>query len=138
MEFNENIVLGGSNKEYCEYGPATGMSCWVYEVLNDCHLIRLSGLIGSEADSPAGYLCSFPRRRDPQFSYCVASLKKQGGRNSASLPIRTLKHVRLLSPKMTYTQRIIPAAGPSSQYSFPPPPNTMFSLNSILIPWNST
>ena len=37
--------------------------------------------MGSEADSRAGDSCSFPRRGDPQFSYCVASLKKKGGRN---------------------------------------------------------
>ena len=35
MEFSENIVLGGSEKEYCEYGPATGMLSWVYDVLDD-------------------------------------------------------------------------------------------------------
>ena len=81
MEFSENIVLGGSKKEYCEYSPATGISCWVYQVLDDHNLTRLSGLMGSEADSRAGDPCSFPRRGDPQFSYCVAFLKKQGGRN---------------------------------------------------------
>ena len=37
--------------------------------------------MGSEADSRAGDPCSFPRRGDPQISYCVASLKKQRGRN---------------------------------------------------------
>ena len=81
MEFSENIVLGGSKKEYCEYGPATGMSCWVYDVLDDTYLTRLSGLMGSEADSRAGNPCSFPRRVDPQYSYCVASLKKQKQKN---------------------------------------------------------
>ena len=81
MEFSENIVLAGSKKEYCEYGPATGISCWVYDVLDDFYLTSLTGLMGSEADSRTGDPCSFPRRGDPQFSYCVASLKKQGGRN---------------------------------------------------------
>ena len=81
MEFSENIVLGSSKKEYWEYGPATGMSCWVYDVLDDICLTRLSGLMGSEADSRAVDPSSFPRRGDPQFSYCVASLKKQGGKN---------------------------------------------------------
>ena len=80
MEFNENIVLGGSKKEYYEYGPATGILYWVYDVLADYTLTRLGGLMGSEADSRAGDPCSFPRREDPQFSYCVASLKKQEGR----------------------------------------------------------
>ena len=79
MEFNENIVLGGSRKEYCENGPATGILCWIY-ILGDLYLTRLSGLMGSEADSHAGDPCSFPRREDSQFSYCEASLKKQGGR----------------------------------------------------------
>ena len=80
MEFNENIALGGSRKEYCEYGPNTGILYWVYDVLGELYLIRLSGLMVSEADSSAGDPCSFPRRGDPHFSYCEASLKKQGGR----------------------------------------------------------
>ena len=80
MEFSENIVLGGSKKEYCEYGPTTGISCWVYDVLGDSYLTCLSGPVGSEVDSHAGDPCSFPRKGDPQFSYCEASLKKQGGR----------------------------------------------------------
>ena len=42
-------------------------------------MTRLSGLMGSEVGSRAGDPCSFPRRGDPQVSYCVASLKKQGG-----------------------------------------------------------
>ena len=54
MEFNENIVLEGSGKEYCEYGPATGILCWVYAVLGELYLTRLSGLMGSEADSRTG------------------------------------------------------------------------------------
>ena len=40
MEFSKNIVLGGGKKEYCECGPAMGMSCWVYNVLDDIHLTR--------------------------------------------------------------------------------------------------
>ena len=60
MEFSENIVLGGSKKEYCEYGPATGILCWVYDVLGDLYLILLSGLMGSEVDSRAGDPCLFP------------------------------------------------------------------------------
>ena len=80
MEFKENIVLGGTRKEHSEYGPATGLLCWVYEVSGDLYLTRLSGLMGSEADSRAGDPCSFPRREHPQFSYCKASLKKQEGR----------------------------------------------------------
>ena len=54
MESNENIVLGGSGKEYCEYGPATRILCWVYDVLGELYLTRLSGLMGSEADSLTG------------------------------------------------------------------------------------
>ena len=52
-EFNEIIVLGGSGKEYCEYGPATGILCWVC-VLGESNLTRLSSLMGSEADSRTG------------------------------------------------------------------------------------
>ena len=80
MGFSENIVLGGSKREYYEYGSATGMLCCVYDVVDDSHLTGLSGLMDSKADSRAGDPCSFPKRGDPQFPYCVASLKKQGGR----------------------------------------------------------
>ena len=51
MEFNENIVLGGSGKEYYEYGPAAGILLWVYDVLGELYLTRLSGLMASKADS---------------------------------------------------------------------------------------
>ena len=54
MEFNENIVLGGSGKEYCEYGPATRILCGVYDVLGELYLTRLSGLMDSEADFLTG------------------------------------------------------------------------------------
>ena len=80
MEFKENIVLEGTRKEYSEYGPAMGLLCWVYEVLGDLYLTRLSGLMSSEADSRAGDPCSFPRMEHSQFSYCKATLKKQEGR----------------------------------------------------------
>ena len=53
MEFNEIIMLGGSGKEYYEYGPATRILCWVY-VLGESNLTRLSSLMGSEADSRTG------------------------------------------------------------------------------------
>ena len=54
MEFNETTVLGGSGKEYCEYGLATGILCWVYDILGELYLTHLSGLKGSEADSRTG------------------------------------------------------------------------------------
>ena len=54
MEFNENIVLEGSGREYCEYGPTTGILFWVYDVLGELNLTRLSSLMGSEADSRTG------------------------------------------------------------------------------------
>ena len=56
MEFNENIVLGGSGKEYCEYDPPSGILRWVYHVLGELCLICLSGVMGSEADSRTGNL----------------------------------------------------------------------------------
>ena len=67
MEFNENIVLRGSRKEYSEYGPTTGILCWVYDVLGDLYLTRLSSLMGSEADSRAGNLHSLRRRGRPSI-----------------------------------------------------------------------
>ena len=81
MEFSENIVLGGSKKEYCEYGPATGILCWVYDVLGDVYLTRLSGLMGSEADSRAGDPCSFPRRGCPKLSHCEGLSQKARGQS---------------------------------------------------------
>ena len=39
MEFNENIVLGGGGKEYCEDGPAIGIMRWVYVVLGESYLL---------------------------------------------------------------------------------------------------
>ena len=74
MELSENIVLlGGSKKEYCEYGPAT-----VYDVLGDFYLTGLSGLMGSEADSRTGYPCSFPKRGDPNFHIAKLLSKSKG------------------------------------------------------------
>ena len=54
MEFNKKVVLGGGGKEYFEYGPAPGIIRWVYDILGELYLTRLSGLMGSEADSRAG------------------------------------------------------------------------------------
>ena len=54
MELNENIVLGGSGKECCEYGLATGILRWVYDISGELYLTRLSGLKGSQADSRTG------------------------------------------------------------------------------------
>ena len=54
MEFEDKIVLEGHRKECCEYGPATGILCWVYDVLGDFYLTRLSSLIGSNADFRTG------------------------------------------------------------------------------------
>ena len=51
IEFENKIVLEGCRKQYREYGPATGILCWVYDVLGELYLIRLSGLMGSKADS---------------------------------------------------------------------------------------
>ena len=32
MEFEDKIVLEGCRKVHCEYGPAAGVLCWVYDV----------------------------------------------------------------------------------------------------------
>ena len=53
VELNENIVLGGGGKEYCEDGPTTGIIHWVYVILGEQYLTRLNGLMGSKADSRA-------------------------------------------------------------------------------------
>ena len=54
MEFEDKIVLEGCRKGYCEYDPATGILCWVYNVLGESYLTRLSGLMGSKAGSRSG------------------------------------------------------------------------------------
>ena len=54
MKFKDKIILQGSRKKYCEYGPATGVLCWVYDVLGESYLTSISGLMGSKADSRFG------------------------------------------------------------------------------------
>ena len=54
MEFENKTVLEGCRKGYCEYDPATGILCWVYNVLGEWYLTRLSGLMGSKAGSRSG------------------------------------------------------------------------------------
>ena len=54
MKFKDKIVLQGCREGYCEYGPATGILCWVYDVLGKLYLTRLSSLVGSKADSHFG------------------------------------------------------------------------------------
>ena len=56
MEIEDKIVLEYCRKGYCEYGPATGILCWVYDVLGELYLTRLSGPMGSKADSRTGNL----------------------------------------------------------------------------------
>ena len=43
MKFKDKIVSQGWRKGYCEYGPTTGILCWVY-TLSESYLI-------SKADS---------------------------------------------------------------------------------------
>ena len=47
----KKIVLGGCREGYCEYGSATGILCWVYDVLGELYPIHLGGLMGSKSDS---------------------------------------------------------------------------------------
>ena len=56
MKFKDQNVLQGWREGYCEYGPATGILCWVYDVLGKLYLTRLSSLVGSKADSHFGNL----------------------------------------------------------------------------------
>ena len=51
MKFKDKIVLQGCREGYCEYGPVTGILCWVYDVLGESYLTCLSGLMNSKADS---------------------------------------------------------------------------------------
>ena len=54
MKFKDKNVLQGCREGYCEYGPATGILCWVYDVLGKLYLTHLSSLVGSKADSHFG------------------------------------------------------------------------------------
>ena len=54
MKFKDKIMFQGCKEGYCEYGPATGILCWVYDVLGDSYVICLTGLMGSKADSRFG------------------------------------------------------------------------------------
>ena len=54
MKIKDKIVLQSCREGYCEYGPATGILCWVYDVLGESYLTLLSGLTGSRADSCFG------------------------------------------------------------------------------------
>ena len=49
MKFKDKTVLQGCREGYVEYGPATGVLCWVYDVLGEADLTRLSSLMGSKA-----------------------------------------------------------------------------------------
>ena len=54
MRFKDKIVLQGCREEYCEYGPVTGIFCWVYDVLGESYLTRLTCLTSSKADCRSG------------------------------------------------------------------------------------
>ena len=54
MKFKDKTVLHGCREGYCEYGPAAGGLCWVYDVLGESYLTRLSDLNGSKVNSCFG------------------------------------------------------------------------------------
>ena len=51
ITFEDKIVLQGYREGYCEYGPAKGICCLIYDVLGELYLTRLSVLTSSKADS---------------------------------------------------------------------------------------
>ena len=53
MEFEDKIVLEGCRKGYCEYGPTTGILCWLY-LLGEFKSARVNSLIGNKAFSRTG------------------------------------------------------------------------------------
>ena len=59
------IVLEGCRKGSYEYGPTTGILCWIYDVLGELYMTRLSSLIDSKADSHTGDPWSYSTRGDP-------------------------------------------------------------------------
>ena len=56
MKFEDKIVLQGCREEYREYDPAAGILSWVYDVLVESYLTRLSGLMSSKVDCRSGDL----------------------------------------------------------------------------------
>ena len=54
MKFKYKIMLQGCREGCCEYGHATGILCWLYDVLGESYLTCLSGLMGSKVDSRFG------------------------------------------------------------------------------------
>ena len=64
MKFKDKLVSQGCREEYCEYGHATEILCWVYDVLGGLYLTRLSGPMSSKAGSRSGDPWSFPKRAD--------------------------------------------------------------------------
>ena len=74
VEFEDKIVLQSCREGYCEYGRATGISCWVYHLLGELYLARLSGLMSSKADR-------FPGGETPNFDIVNSLSKRNGGRD---------------------------------------------------------
>ena len=60
MKFKNKILFQGCSEGYCDYSSATGILCWVYDVLGELYLTRLSGPMSSKADP-----CSAIRDRFP-------------------------------------------------------------------------
>ena len=92
MKLNDKLMLQGCREGYCDYGPATGILCWVYDVLGESYLSCLSGLMSSKVDACFGNPWSFRRRVDFSMWYCepsvmlVASAKPQSARGASHQP----------------------------------------------------
>ena len=74
MEFEDKTVLQSCREGCCEYGRATGISCWLYHLLGELYLTRLSGLMSSKADH-------FPGGETPNFDIVNPLSKRNGGRD---------------------------------------------------------
>ena len=83
---NEYAIRGKNfvarlQERYCENGPATGILCWVYDVLGELYLTRLSGLMSSKADQQTSVQAisdRFPERRPPNFDIVKPLAKSKG------------------------------------------------------------
>ena len=78
MEFKDKIVLECCRKGHCEYSPATGILCWVYDVLGELYLTRLSDLMGSKADSRRAICDRFTGGEPPNFDIVNPVSKSKG------------------------------------------------------------
>ena len=87
VKFKQKIVLQSIRKGFSEHGFATGIWCWVYQVLGESKYPCLSGLMVSKAQFRSSDPRLFPGGQTYQFWYCKSSVKKQWGRDRRPISV---------------------------------------------------